>query len=175
MKQIALVAALCAALVACSGGGPSQDVELADAQAEADAATAVDFGRAAPPACGLLARTEVQEAIGALIGEPESPPEDAADTAETRCLWRGADDRMIALSASGEGGAERIAAIEPYAALEIAGEWDQARLQGCCLLHAVKDEALLSLDFSSARIDLAGAATLMNAAIARVREPLDTP
>lgn len=175
MKHNALVVMLCTALVACSRGGPSQDVELADAQAEADAATAVDFGRGVPPACGLLARTELQDAIGALTGEPESPPEDAADTADTRCVWRGADERMLVLSASGEGGTERISAIEPYTAVQIQGEWDQARLQGCCLLHAMKEEALLSLDFSSARITLEQAAKLMDLALLRLHEPLDTP
>jgi hypothetical protein len=168
-----VVVALCAALIACSRIGPSPETELADAQAEADEATATDLSGSTLAACGLLTRAEVQAAIGPLSDEPASPPEDPNDTAEGRCLWHGADGRVLGLAASGEGGDERIGAIQPSTTAQIPGDWEQARLQGCCLLHAVKNEALLTLDFSSARIDLEQAAKLMNAALARAHEPLD--
>ena len=176
MRPLACIAlALCAVLIGCSRSGPASDMEFADAQAEADEATAVDFSGAVLRACALLSREEVVAAIGPLIGEPVQPPEDAADTAESRCVWRGAEDRELVLAASGEGGRERLGAIEPDAAPAIEGHWDDARLQGCCLLHAVADDVLLSLDFSAARLDLAQAATLMDLALARRHEPLDTP
>jgi len=154
---------------------PTPDQELADAQAEADEATAADFRGPLIQACELLSRDEVQAVLGPLANPPDSPPEDASDTAESRCVWHGAEDRALSLAASHEGGAERIALIEPHSVPEVSGTWEQARLQGCCLLHAVKDEAMLSLDFSAARIDAAQAGKLMDLALSRVHEPLESP
>lgn len=163
-----------ALLAACSrGGAPLPETDLADAQAQADEATAADFGAPSLDACGLLSRDEVTAAIGALAGDPESPPENAADTAEGRCIWRAVDGRSLSVAASDEGGAERIAAIQPSSAPGVSANWDEARLQGCCLLHAVKDEAMVSLDFSLARIDVAQAARLVERALGRVHEPFD--
>jgi hypothetical protein len=174
MRRLWCLAALCGVLGACSRDAARfPDPELADAQAQAEE-SAAGFQTTSLAACGLLSRDEVQAAMGPLAGPPTTPPEDAQDTAQGRCVWRGEDGRALALAASDEGGAERLAAIEPYAVVGVMGDWQEARLQGCCLLHAVKDEAMVSLDFSSARIELAQAARLMDRALARVHEPLDT-
>ena len=163
-------------MVGCSPDrAPVRASELADAQAQADEATAVDFSGRSLNACGLLAREEVASAIGPLAGEPVAPAEDAADTAEGRCVWHGSDGRALSVAASEEGGAERLAAIPPGAVPAVSGSWEQARLQGCCLLHAVKDDAMVSLDFSAAGLELAQAAGLAERALARVHEPLDSP
>ncbi len=176
MRKLLCLAALCGVLVACSRDvARSPDQELADAQAEADEATAADFSGPPLQACALLSLDEVQSAIGPLAGSPVSPPEEASDTAEARCVWHGSEDRALSIAASHEGGADRIAAIEPHSTPAVPGSWEQARLQGCCLLHAVKEEAMLSLDFSAARIDLAQAAKLMDLALSRVHEPLESP
>lgn len=177
MRKLLCLAAACGLLmIACSRDAVrTPDQELADALAEADDATAADFSGPPLQACGLLSREEVQAAIGLLAGPPVSPPEDAADTAEARCVWHGTGDRALSIAASREGGTERLGAIEFAATPDVAGSWEEARLQGCCLLHAVKDEAMLSLDFSAARIDLAQAARLMDLALSRVHEPLESP
>jgi len=164
----------CVLLAACSrNASPHFDADLADAQAQAEEATAVDFSGQALDACGLLSREEVAEAIGTLSGDPVSPPDDASQSAEGRCVWHGADGRELTLAASDEGGMERLAAVQPSAAPGVSGKWDEGRLQGCCLLHAVKDEAMVSLDFSAARIDLAQGARLVERALGRVHEPSD--
>jgi hypothetical protein len=175
-KLLCLAAAWGLLMVACSRDAVrAPDQELADTLAEADEATAMDFSGPPLQACGLLSQEEVSGAIGALAGPPVSPPEDAADTAEARCVWHGTDDRALLIAASREGGTERLAALESAAAPDVTGSWEEARLQGCCLLHAVKEEAMLSLDFSAARIDLAAAAKLMDLALSRVHEPLESP
>ena len=167
--------ALCIVLIGCAPSGPAPDTEFADAQAEADEATAVDFSGAVLRPCALLTREEVAAAIGPLTGDPVQPVEQAADTAESRCVWRSAEEHALVLAASGEGGMERLGAIEPYETPAIEGDWDEARLQGCCLLHAVGDDVLLSLDFSAAPMALAQAGQLMDLALARRHEPPDTP
>jgi len=166
---------LCVALLACSPPDAAPDTELADAMAEADEATAMTFGGPPLQPCALLSRAEVAAAIGPLAGDPVQPPEDAADTAEARCLWRAEGDRVLSLAGSGEGGPERLAVLEAAEPVPVEGAWDDARLQGCCLLHAVADDVLLSLDFSAAGIDLARAAKLMDLALARRHDPLDAP
>lgn len=163
-------------MIACSRDAVrAPDQELADALAEADEATAMDFSGPPLQACGLLSRDEVQAVIGVLAGPPVSPPEDAADTAEARCVWHGTEDRALSIAASREGGSERLAALEVAAPAGMAGSWEAARLQGCCLLHAVKDEAMVSLDFSAAGMEPAQAAKLMDLALSRVHEPLESP
>ena len=168
-----LTAGLLAGLGACSQGGGASDVELADAMAAADEATAQDFTGALLPACGLLATEEVEVLLGELSGPAVRLAEDVEDTSDARCSWRAADGRELVIGGASEGGVERLAAIEPYTAAEIPGDWEQARLEGCCILHAVKEQVLVTLDFSRARLHLEQAATLMNAALARVHDPIE--
>jgi len=96
-------------------------------------------------------------------------------TSDSRCAWRSADGKELTIGGAREGGTERLAAIEPYTAAKITGVWDQARLEGCCKLHAVKDEALVTIDFSRAGVRLEQVAQLMNEALARLHEPIDSP
>jgi len=178
MRTFTFVVVLIAGLAGCSRGGGAgsngSDVELADALAEADEATAVSFTGAPLAICELLSTAEVELAIGTLSAPARPLPEEATDSSEARCEWRGSEGRVLSLAGAREGAAERLAAIEPYTAADISGQWDQARLQGCCLLHASREEALLSLDFSSARLALEPAGKLMSMALARVHEPLET-
>ena len=164
-----MVAGVPHAIAACSLAEPAD--RSCRRAAEADRRRSGFHGSTA--AASLLATAEVEAAMGETTGPPVRLAEDVNDTSDARCSWRGVDGRELIIGGASEGGPERIAAIEPYTAADIPGAWEQARLEGCCILHAVQGQVLGTLDFSKARIELAQATVLMNAALGRVHDPLE--
>jgi len=55
----------------------------------------------------------------------------------------------------------------------LAGDWDEAKVTGCCTLLVLLGDTMISIDVSSSNASLQQAATLANAALAHLDKPLD--
>src|SRR5262249_16264232 len=55
---------------------------------------------------------------------------------------------------------------------EVSGEWDEARVVGCCLFAALRGDQLVRVDVGSSNATLAQAAKLADAALKRIDHPL---
>jgi hypothetical protein len=66
----------------------------------------------------------------------------------------------------------RLQEIDVAGPVPVDGAWDEAVLEGCCTLLAVRGDALVTVDATSAKLDLARVAALTSLALGRVAKPL---
>jgi hypothetical protein len=55
---------------------------------------------------------------------------------------------------------------------DLAGEWDEARVQGCCRFMALRGDQLVTIDVGATKATIASAARLADAALKRLDKPL---
>lgn len=172
MKGI-LALAIAVVMAGCSPSVAPDDREqaLADARAEADAATEVAFAGGELPACSLLGQDEVELVLGPLAVAPYARGDAGPEPGGSDCGYRTADGRELVVSGStGDAGA-RLQEIDG-GPVPVEGTWDEAGLIGCCRLSAVRGEALVTIDATAAKLDLSRVAALMSRALGRLETPL---
>ena len=198
--KIFMATLLVAALVGCK----DKNAASADAAAEGDdmadsAITAVaDLSKTPDPhdACRLLEPKEVEAILGApLAGAPYlggNPDGDSGPTPNPTgnvCWYYTADDRNLTIQAdwtdagainAGISGnlAKAEAATKGMLKLqdgtELTGDWDEAKMRGCCTFVAIQGDSMVEINFAgslTATAEQAGA--LANKALARLNKPLD--
>jgi hypothetical protein len=104
------------------------------------------------------------------------------------CRYEAPDRRSIQLSVTWDGGKELIAMMGSVKAMvEVAGlrqlklldgttvdgHWDQAAVNQCCEFNALRGDQVVTVDISGSRATIAQAASLADAAIQRLDQPLE--
>jgi hypothetical protein len=171
------------ALQGCSrGGGDSGGAESSHETAAAnEEAPELD-------ACGLLKVEEVEAAMGKLAVPPFLIGNSGPEAGGMRCGYRTADLREMQIGVTTEGGASMLKMIGLPAGMaqganlkgklplpefaDIAGDWDEARVIGCCNLNALLGDAMIDLNFAGTKLTMEQAAQLVNAALPRIGKPL---
>lgn len=204
MKTKTLKILMATLLVATLVGCKNKDAASTDAAVEGDdmadsAITAVaDLKNTPDPhdPCRLLEPKEVEAVLGApLAGAPylgTNPDGDSGPTPNPTgnvCWYYTADDRNLTIQAewtdagainAGISGnlAKAEAATKGMLKLqdgtELTGDWDEARMRGCCTLVAMQGDSMVEINFAgslTATAEQAGA--LANKALARLNKPLD--
>jgi hypothetical protein len=137
--------------------------------------------------CSLLTAEEVSAVIGPLAGAPYRaggmPPALDGDM----CRYETETLRSLVVNVVWVDGARNIGmmntmqgAIKDSEAGELklvngttlTGEWDEARLMGCCEFNALRGDQLVSVDFAGTNADMTQVVSLANAAILRLEKPL---
>jgi hypothetical protein len=183
-----LVMVVSLGLQGCSRGGGDSGREAAaefEAQTEAEAAA-----NAAPEVnpCGLLKVEEVEAVMGRLAVPPFQIGQNGPEVGGMRCGYRTADLREIQVGVTPDGGAALLKMMALPAGMaqdanlkgklplpefaDIAGDWDEARIVGCCIVNALLGDAMVDLNFAGSKLTMAQAAQLVNAALPRIGEPL---
>lgn len=149
-------------------------------------ATGTDIGSESPgehDPCSLLEPKEAEEVLGA----PLATPPFLADYSDG-CAYRDGNFHNIVIQPYWDGGA---AAFRMFGAMqsladqhakgllklvdgsEIAGEWDEARVIGCCTFMALRGDQAVSVDVTgTTTATVPQAAKLADAALKRLDHPL---
>ena len=181
--------------VGMSGCGPSPaSVSGSGAPDRAAVGVVADTAAADPhDPCRLLRPAEVEAVLGPLAGAPfrASAPQnrDGGTPAEDgpACWYETADFRNVAVQATWTDAGAVMAGIGGYLAraedaagglvklqdgTELAGDWDEVRMLGCCTFMAMQGDSMVEVDFGGSAMEETDAATLANAALARLALPL---
>lgn len=164
-----------ACLTACGGEAPSSVTEQ---QARADEP---------PGPCSLLAPAEAEAVLGPLAGAPYRARLTTPDAGGDLCRFENEELRSLVISVVWENGAQELTLLNAVSAIvnagdlgalrlvdgtTLAGEWDEARVVGCCELDALRGDQLVKVDVAGTRATLADAARLADAALRRLDAPL---
>jgi hypothetical protein len=165
--------------------------------ADSAATAAADLAASAPDphdACRLITQAEAEAVLGAplagvpyLAGQPNGDsagmPQEGADV----CWYSTADNHSLAVSAEWEnagaisaGVGGRLAKGEKASGgllklqngTEMTGDWDEAKLTGCCTLTAILGDSSVDIDFGASKATEAQAGELANKALGRLTAPL---
>lgn len=195
-----LLAAGLATLVGCgqhdqtaaaSGAAPSAGM--------ADSATtaAADLAAGAPDPhdpCRLVTQAEAEAFLGAplagppyLSGNPIGDRAELPDPEGSVCWYVSADNHNFTVTAEWEQGATISAGVAAHTAsaeaatkgmlklqngTELSGDWDEAKLNGCCGFSALQGDSLVEIDFGGSMAGVEQAAALADKALARLAAPL---
>lgn len=181
---VVLVMSLGLALQGCSrggGGGDSGGDSGSEASAGNEEALELD-------PCGLLKVEEVEAAMGKLAVPPFQIGNSGPEVGGMRCGYRTADLREMQIGVTTEGGASLLKMMALPGGMaqsanlkgklplpefaDIAGDWDEARIIGCCILNALLGDAMIDLNFAGTKLTMEQAAQLVNAALPRIGKPL---
>ncbi len=144
--------------------------------------------------CRLLKDTEVEVVLGSkLIGPPfrgSNPIGDSAGLPADNgsvCWYVGKDNRSITVQADWENAGAISAAVSGTLAkaehaskgmlklqdgTELTGDWDEARMRGCCTLQTMLGDASVEIKFGGSQATAEQAGELANKALARLTQPL---
>ncbi|MEO8308496.1 MAG: hypothetical protein ABI616_10720 [Pseudomonadota bacterium] len=183
MRIAVLVMSLGLALQGCSRGGSSGSAD----SGHKTAATSDERTSDLDP-CGLLKVDEVEAVMGKLAVPPYRIGQNGPEVGGIRCGYRTADLREMQIGATTEGGAALLKMMALPAGMaqganlkgklplpefaDIAGDWDEARIIGCCILNALLGDAMIDLNFAGTKLTMEQAAQLVNAALPRIDKPL---
>lgn len=139
--------------------------------------------------CGLLPQKDVESALGAGLAVPpyraplNGPPQ--ADGED--CVYETADFHRIVLEPTWTGGPSTLrmygmaqgmvdqkmkGALSLGQGATVAGDWDEAKITGCCTLLVLLGDTMISIDIGSSNASLEQAATLANTALGHLGKPL---
>jgi len=197
---LATLALLSVTLVACNKPDTAAGTATGGLADSADTAAADLSGRQANAApdphdpCRLLTVAEVEAVLGSkLIGPPfrgSNPIGDAALWPQddgSVCWYVGKDNRNITAQADWENAGAITAAVSRELAegesasggilklqdgTELVGDWDEARVRGCCAFQAMLGDASVEIEFGGSQATEAQAGELANKALARLTQPL---
>ena len=197
--RMTLLAALAIGATACADRDPAP-ASGNDGVVDSAATAAADLAAATPAApdphdpCRLLTASEVEAVLGAPLVGPAylstnaegfsgGEPDDAGDV----CWYSTKEHRNVAVSAQWENAGAISSAINSHLAKaedatkgmlklqdgsELTGDWDEARLRGCCTLVALQGDRMVEINFGGSLASEAEIAPLANAALARLDKPL---
>jgi hypothetical protein len=138
--------------------------------------------------CAFLTVAEIEAVIGKLAG----PPYLAGDGVTPRasggdCRYEAPDRHSVRLSVTWDHGRDLIAMMGSVQAMvetaglrqlklldgkTVTGHWDQARVSQCCEFNALRGDQVVTVDISGSHATIAQAASLADAAIQRLDQPL---
>src|SRR6185295_4622584 len=169
---------------ACSKSGSPNAESASASRDEGDA----DESSAGLDPCALLEVTEVEAALGKLAGPPYRLGQDGPEKGGKDCRYDAANGRSIKLGAMTDGAGAIMKFIGMPAGMAqdaglkgklpvpdgatFGGDWDEARIVGCCILNAMLGDAMVDLDFTASKLDMKQAATLVNTALGRLEKPV---
>jgi hypothetical protein len=154
------------------------------AQAEAPAPAPAAVTRSP---CSLLAAEEVAAVIGPLAGPAYRAYGTTPNPAGDRCRFDATDLRSVVITVEWQGGAQTIAMMNTVSGIvaegglaqlklidgtTLAGEWDEARVTGCCEFAALRGDQMVTVNVAGTGASIADAASLANGAIVRLDQPL---
>lgn len=195
----ATLALLSFALTACNKPDTAPGTATGGLADSADTAAADLSGTQASAAdpedpCRLLTAAEVEAVLGSkLIGPPYrgyNPIGDLApdpDDTGSVCWYVGKDNRNLTVQADWENAGAITAAVSRELAkgesasggilklqdgTELVGDWDEARVRGCCALQAMLGDASVEIEFGGSQATPEQAGELANKALARLTQPL---
>jgi hypothetical protein len=139
--------------------------------------------------CSLLEPKEVEAALGAPLATPPFLSRDGIPKRDgSACEYEDANLHNITIDVEWDGGAM---AFKMYGALQglvdqtaakglvrladgadIAGEWDEARVVGCCSFIALRGDQMVTIDVGGSKAPMAVAAKLADSALKRLDHAL---
>ena len=197
---LATLALLTLALAACNKPGTAAGTASDGLADSADTAAADLSGTPANVApdphdpCRLLTVAEVEAVLGSKlvvppyrgsnpIGDSNGLPQDDGSV----CWYVGKDNRNLTAQADWENAGAVTAAVSRELAegesasggilklqdgTELVGDWDEARVRGCCAFQAMLGDASVEIEFAGSLATVEQAGTLANKALARLTQPL---
>jgi len=192
-SQILLALLVTVTFASCSKKEPSSQDENITAVAES-AAKPVEADPHDP--CRLLDPKEAEAVLGAplagapyrggqAIGDNAGIPQEEGDA----CWYYTADNQNFTVQAEWTNAGAINAGVSAHLAkaegvtkgmmklqdgTELVGDWDEAKLRGCCIFVALQGDSMVEIDFGgSLTITTQQAADLANKALARLTKPLD--
>ena len=149
-------------------------------------ASAAETGKLDP--CSFLQVSEVEAVMGPLAGPPYRSSGATPSANGRACRYEAQDRRSIRLEVQSDGGKDFMSMLGATQAMvekaglkqlklvdgtTASGHWDQAGLNSCCEFNALSGDRLITVDVSGSKATLAQAASLADAAIQRLDQPLD--
>jgi hypothetical protein len=143
--------------------------------------------------CRLLEPKQVEAVLGPLAGPPSRflLRDFAPDANGNACVYEGADRRSIRIEAMTSGGASimkllgmpagtaaqaGMKGVMPKGLLpegaSVAGEWDEAKVIGCCRINALLGDAMVTIDYEASRATPEQGVGLLNQALKQLVKPL---
>ncbi|MFO1467239.1 MAG: hypothetical protein U1F35_12520 [Steroidobacteraceae bacterium] len=186
-----LIAAMVIILAACSKPGAPAPATAANSRATpaADAHETITEeeaeGEGAP--CSLLEPKEVEAVLGEPLATPAFTRLPDEKPRVAGCHYVGADLREVVVDVTWSGAAMIWkmlgmvqGAIDQHAkglvkladGTELAGEWDEARVRGCCTFMAMRGDQIVEVDVAGSRAGIKEAASLADSALKRIDKPL---
>lgn len=137
--------------------------------------------------CSVLAPKEVEAVLGQPLGTPPfvNPSDDKSR--EQTCRYVGNDLREVDVEVTWTGATmvwkmlgmvqgalnQHMKGMVKLAdGTELAGEWDEARVQGCCTFMALLGDQIVEVNVAGSKAAIKDAATLADAALKRIGKPL---
>lgn len=195
-----LIATLCACGDRDAAGATAVDPASSSADGLADSAdlAAADLAAAQAPdpedPCRLLEPGEVEAVLGAPLagapfraGQPNGDSAGIPDETGNWCWYETATHRNLAVAATWENGGAILGGIAGHLdkaetagggllklqdGSELSGDWDEAKVTGCCDFIALQGDAYVEIDVGGSPATLAQAGELANLALPRLVAPL---
>ena len=185
--NLAVVALIGVSLLGCSKpAGESAASKLPAATADRHATVADDEDKGDGDPCSLLVATEVEAVLGESLGTPPFVDTDDSASRDQACRYVGNDLREVRVEVTWSGAnmvwnmlGRLQGAINQQAkgmlkladGSELSGEWDEARVQGCCQFMALRGDQIVAVDVAGSKAGIAQAARLVDAALKRIDQP----
>lgn len=199
--KIVFAAMLVAAIVGCKDKDVGQNetgAVNADGMADSADLAAADLAKTPDPKdpCRLLEPKEVEAVLGAPLafapyrgGNPIGDSAAMPDETGYYCWYFTADNRNLTVQAEwtdagaiNAGVSGNLAKAEDATkgmlklqdGTELVGDWDEAKIRGCCTFVAMQGDSMVEIDFGgSLNTTAEQAAGLANKALPRLTKPLD--
>lgn len=191
IRYSTFIAAMVFILAACSKPGAPTPATASDARTKppADTHETITEEEAAGEGdpCSLLEPKEVE----AVLGEPLATPAFTKLPDETPraagCHYVGADMREVVVDVTWSGAAmiwkmlgmvqgainqQAKGMVKLADGTDLAGEWDEARVRGCCTFMAMRGDQIVDVDVAGSKAGIKEAAALADSALKRIDKPL---
>lgn len=177
------------ALTACSSHhSPSAAADSAQTSSSAPAASDADSSDE-HDACGLLDPKEAEAALGAPLATPPFRSSNGDPFANgDGCTYEDAHFRRIVVEVEWDGATTAWKMLGNIQSMvnqgptkgmlhladgsDLAGTWDEARVEGCCKFAALLGDQSVSVDVEASTVGIPAAAKLADAALKRLQKPL---
>jgi hypothetical protein len=170
------------ALVACGHSGGDNTAVLSDTSL-----TASSSMESSDP-CSLLEPGEIEAVLGAPLATPPFLSQDGRPELDgSLCDYEDARLQEITVDVDWDHGAMAFSMLGSLQGMvdshakglvhlaegaDLAGEWDEARVVGCCSFAALRGDQLVTIDVGGSKATIAAAAGLANSALKRLDKPL---
>lgn len=183
MQQRILMAAALAAIIVTGCGRSSPPREQSSTSSpNADSSGPKDE-------CSLLEPKEVEAVLGAPLATPPFLSRDSVPTRDgNACEYEDANLHNITVAVEWDGGAMAFKMYGAFQGLvnqtaakglvhiaegaDVSGEWDEARVVGCCTFVALRGDQMVTIDIGGSKAPMTSAAKLADVAIKRLQHPL---